>query len=110
MVIIKDNEISLTRGDTLKVNVSITQGNGVEQYIPLASDVITFGLKKSINDAECLIEKNIPYDTMLLSIEPEDTKSLEFGNYVYDIQIQFANGDVYTFIAEKKFAITGEVV
>lgn len=110
MVIIRNHEILMTRGDTLKVNVSIKQGNGVGDYIPLSTDVITFGVKKSVNDTEFIIRKNIPYDTMLLYIAPEDTKNLEYGSYVYDMQIEFANGDVYTFIPESKFVITGEVV
>ena len=46
----------------------------------------------------------------IVRYEPEDTKNFEFGSYVYDIQIELANGDIYTFIPLSNFNITGEVV
>lgn len=109
MIKIKKNVISLTRGDTLRTIVEINLEDG-SPYIPDLGDVITFGLKYTINDTECIFEKNIPIDTMELHIAPEDTKELPYGSYVYDVQIQFAGGDIYTFIPYTKFNITGEVV
>jgi uncharacterized membrane protein YkoI len=46
---------------------------------------------------------------MILTIEPEDTQDLDFGTYVYDIQITLADGTVDTFIADAKFNIGVEV-
>lgn len=109
MVSIKKNIISLTRGDTLRTKVIIKLSDGTV-YEPVNGDIITFGLKTTINDTECIIEKNIPIDTMELHLAPEDTKELPYGAYVYDIQIQFNDGDIYTFIPYTKFNITGEVV
>ena len=43
-------------------------------------------------DEKPLVVKDIPSDTMLLVLEPEDTKTLPFGKYVYDIQITYADG------------------
>lgn len=106
-VVIKGNAISLTRGDTLKVTVKIMQGE--EEYIPAAGDTIRFALKKSIKDAEPLILKLIPVGTRLLTLDPEDTKSLEFGKYKYDIELTKENGDVDTFIGPETFVLTEEV-
>lgn len=106
---IKDNVITLTRGDSLIVGVRIKFKN-CKHYTPVEGDVVTFGLKKNIKDEECLFTKDIPIDTMILHLDPEDTAGLEYGDYVYDIQIKFANGDVNTFITYTKFKITGEVV
>lgn len=108
-VAIKGNAISLTRGDTLKVTVKITQGDGSEEYTPKDGDHIRFALKKKITDPEPLILKSIPNDTMLLVIDPEDTKSLEFGKYKYDIELTKENGDVCTFIGPDIFSLTEEV-
>lgn len=108
-VFINDNIISLTRGDSLRSIVTIKNSDGTP-YIPSSGDVITFGMKKHFEDTECLIKKNIPITTMELYIEPGDTKDLDFGDYYYDIQIQFSNGDVYTFITFTKFRILREVV
>ena len=86
-------------------------------YTPEAGDSLRFALKHAklnatrtdYQDAQPLIEKTIPTDTMLLRIEPTDTATLEFGEYAYDIEITFANGDVDTFIAEARLVITPEV-
>ena len=105
---VRNNIIYLTRGDTFKAVVSITYPDG-SVYTPKEGDKVRFALKETIDDEECLIWRDIPIDTMLLILYPEDTKELEFGNYVYDIQLTKANGDVDTFITASKLKITAEV-
>ena len=105
---VKKNTIYLTRGDTFKAHLSISNPDGTE-YIPVEGDTIRFALKENIEDQECLILRDIPIDTMLLVLNPEDTKELEFGSYIYDIQLTKANGDVDTFITASKLKITAEV-
>ena len=99
--------IYLTRGDTLKLTVSI-YCNG-EPYTPLEGDRVRFALKKAIDDTNPLIIRDIPTDTLLLRLLPEDTKPLDFGKYKYDIELTKANGDVDTFIGPDNFFITEEV-
>lgn len=113
--IIKGTSITLTRGDTLRVKINITLDD--EEYIPNSGDSIRFALKHptmnskqtAYKDINPLILKTIPYDTMVLQLEPEDTKSLDFGTYVYDIQITFSDGTVNTFITEAILKLTPEV-
>lgn len=105
---VKKNTIFLTRGDTFKAHLTINNPDGTE-YTPQEGDTIRFALKENIEDQECLILRDIPIDTMLLILNPEDTKGLEFGSYVYDIQLTKANGDVDTFITASKLKLTSEV-
>lgn len=113
---INGTTISLTRGDTLKVLITLTTKDK-NPYTPVAADRIRFALKSAkmnVNktefvDKEPLIIKNIPYDSMQLKLDPEDTKELPFGNYKYDLQITFANNEVDTFISNADFIITPEV-
>lgn len=105
---VRNNTIYLTRGDTFKAVISITYPDG-SVYTPKDGDSIRFALKENIDDEECLIIRDIPIDTMLLVINPEDTKELEFGTYIYDIQLTKNNGDVDTFITASKFKLTAEV-
>ena len=105
---VRNNTIYLTRGDTFKAHLTITYPDG-SVYTPIEGDRIRFALKEDIDDEECLILNEIPIDTMLLVIYPEQTKDLDFGTYVYDIQLTKANGDVDTFITASKFKITAEV-
>ena len=65
--------------------------------------------KTAYTDKTPLIEKDVPISTMILRLNPEDTKSLPFGDYVYDLELTTAAGDVDTFIASESFVLTPEV-
>ena len=112
-----NNEITLTRGDTFKCTITLQEQEGGEEYKPVEGDTLRFALKSekmnakrsSYKDEEPLVRKEIPNDTLLLQLNPEDTKDLPFGNYVYDIEITFADGTVDTFITATKFILTPEV-
>lgn len=112
---IEGNNITLTRGDTLRVMVKILIDG--EEYTPAADDAIRFAVKhKKLNkdktdyaDNEPLILKDITPESMMLILNPADTKSLGFGRYVYDCQITFADGKVATFIPPSDFILTEEV-
>ena len=45
----------------------------------------------------------------MITINPEDTEDLEFGCYVYDVQMTFASGSVKTLVKPAKFFVGGEV-
>ncbi len=103
---IKGNTIYLTRGDTFQAQLKIMQNGTV--YTPVEGDSIRFALKRSrfnsnktkYLDKEPLIVKNIPIDTMILQLDSEDTASLIFDKYDYDIEITMADGRVDTFIKD----------
>lgn len=106
---IQGTTIVATRGDTIKVFVPMRYEDGTD-YIPSQGDSIRFALKKDYDDETPIFIKNIPTDTLLLHIEPEDTKNLpQPSTYVYDIQLTYANGDIDTFIDKAKFKLTEEV-
>lgn len=115
MVSINGTSITMTRGDTLIVTVGMTQ-NGAA-YTPAEGDVIRFAVKNTTmvggganyKDEEPILEKVIPNDTLQLELEPDDTKEMKFGTYVYDISITFADGSVDTFITTSSFELTPEV-
>lgn len=92
--------ITLTRGDTFSALITITDLNG---------DRIRFAMKNDYNDETPLLIKEIPIDTMILTLNPEDTKHLPFGKYVYDIELTKATGEVDTFITKAILKLTEEV-
>lgn len=100
--------ITLTRGDTFEALVSATKRDGT-QYIPVAGDTIRFAMKENYDDPRPLLVKDIPIDTMMLTLEPQDTADLNFGKYVYDIQLTKANGKVDTFISKAILKLSEEV-
>lgn len=105
---VQGTTITLTRGNTFMALVSITQSDG-SQYLPVEGDSIRFAMKKSYEDNEPLLVKDIPINTMKLILEPGDTKALDFGKYVYDIQLTKVTGEVDTFITKGSMKITEEV-
>lgn len=99
-------KITMTRGDTVRIQVAIDIDG--EEYTPQEGDVVRFAAKKAWTDEEPCILITIPNDTLILTIEPNNTKELEFGAYNYDLQITFANGDVATFVTKAKLKIEEE--
>lgn len=105
---IQGTSITLTRGDTFKAKISITDQNG-EPYSPVEGDAIRFAAKATYEDTSPILAKDIPIDTLKLVLKPEDTKNIPFGSYFYDIQLTKASGEVDTFITRAKIRITEEV-
>lgn len=101
------NNIKLTRGDTAKFKVTIRTRSG-DIYDPVEGDRVIFTMKRRPTDKNIILTKEVPIDTLYLTIESADTKNLEFGTYSFDLQLIFASGDVDTFIENKRFEITYE--
>ncbi len=106
---INGTNITLTRGDTLMVQLSLER-NG-ETYTPQQGDSIRFAMKRKYTDDDSTaLVKTVPTDTLVLEIEPDDTKELPMNKkYVYDIQLTDAQGHVDTFVGGT-FELTNEVL
>jgi hypothetical protein len=100
--------INITRGDTFYLKLRLTDMDG-EPVKLHEGDAVRFALKEDYYSEVVLVEKEIPIDTMILQLTPGDTKNLDFGSYVYDIQVRFADGDVDTVIPRKIFNVLEEV-
>lgn len=100
--------ITLTRGDTFTAIISITDSDG-NLYTPVVGDSVRFAMKSKLEDASPLLMIDVPIETMMLIINPEDTKNLAFGKYIYDLQLTKSNGDVDTFITVSILKLTEEV-
>ena len=106
---IKGTTIRLTRGDSFYVRVGMKHKDGTV-YTPHEGDVVRFALSTDFTKRlPPLVLKDIPIDTQLLHLVPEDTTNLDYGVYRYDIELTTADGDVDTFIEKAKFKISEEV-
>lgn len=96
--------ITLTRGDTFSALITITDPND-NQYIPTNGDRIRFAMKNDYNDETPLLIKEIPIDTMILTLNPEDTKHLPFEavacrlflHYSYTLAQKASNYGIFCF-------------
>lgn len=104
----ENGSIGLTRGDTARFNVSIKNGITLEDYEIQPNDVLVMTIKKKVKDKEPLIQKTIT-GASVFHILPTDTQPLDFGRYVYDVQITTSNSDVYTVIGPCSFEVMREV-
>ena len=120
MLKIKKNDISLTRGDSAYIPLQIFDGSG-NVLIPTARDVVRCQVRDAVNDGQLLFEGQIVRDTIVSSegneevqliwhIRPEDTRNANMTkSYVYDVQIECENGDIFTVIPAADFKIMDEV-
>ena len=119
MLTITNNNITLTRGDTLTLTVSLLHEVDpvppateptIEPYVPETGDVIRFAVSsgyKGESGYELKLSKTIPNDTLTFTCSADET-SLDYSTYNYDVEITHGDGSVDTFISAK-LKITGEV-
>lgn len=103
---IRRNKIQLVRGDTLRAKLTLQDKAG-NLYIPTADDEIIFTVKRNAMTNQILIQKTVTDGEVVLN--PSDTENLEFGAYVYDVQVVLANGNKDTVIQANVFELLPEV-
>lgn len=103
-----NNIIRITRGDSLTINITLTDNDGFP-YEPVEGDEVWFRVKKSANAENILIEKQIDINNLVLDLVEADTKDLAFGEYKYEIEVITTQDDHYTVIKNAPFIITEEL-
>ena len=103
---IRRNKIQLVRGDTLRAKLTLQDKAG-NLYIPTADDEIIFTVKRNAMTNQILIQKTVTDGEVVLN--PSDTENLEFGAYVYDVQINIPNVGKDTVIKPNIFELLPEV-
>lgn len=118
MLTINNNNIELTRGDTLTLTVTLlhevepippSTTPTIEPYVPEEGDVIRFAVSKGFKSEpgyELQFSKVIPNDTLTFTASSTET-ALDYKTYNYDVEITHPDGCVDTFISGK-LTITGE--
>ncbi len=101
------NNITLTRGDTAEIEVSLVDDDGTV-YEMQPGDFLTFSMKKDLNDKTYALKKYTD-GTNIFKFVPSDTASLSFGKYKYDVQLTTSEGAVYTVIPPSVFTVGEEV-
>jgi len=105
---IKLYNITLTRGDTGVLEVTINNKLSGKLYEMQVGDVLILTVKKNTITEDILIQKKSSNTT--IRIESADTKGKPYGKYVYDVQLNCSNNiDVHTIIPKSEFIIAEEV-
>lgn len=98
------NKIIITRGDNAEIDVRLYDKDGSEVEI-LPSDIITFTLKKDVDGS--IIFNRVAYINSIL-IEPDDTKELDCGVYLYQVDLERDN-EIQTILPMNFFEIKEEL-
>ena len=119
MVKVNGTTMLITRGDSAYIEFNIVDDSNVKyvfdeytkihiQVRSLENDDLDTGLLIDAETETEIDENDVAH--YLWHIVPADTaKSRADQDYVWDAQIEFADGDVYTFIESSKFKIKPEV-
>lgn len=114
MLTISNYSISLTRGDSAYIELKIYNDSGV-QYELQDGDAVYVQVRGMANyNGRLLFDGEVSLDiennVILWHINPEDTLNATAGRtYYWDAQIEFENGDRFTFIPVSEFNILGQV-
>lgn len=101
------NNITLTRGDSLTLTVSMTKDN--QTYTPTEGDSLRFALSKGYKGQPqyaLKLEKDIDISTLTFTLGSTETQ-LPYDTFNYDVELTYQDGNVDTFISGL-FTITGE--
>lgn len=93
-----DKKIEITRGDTAKFDVYI------DDYEYQSGDTLTMTVKKLITDSAAVISKTIDPLTESIELTGTDT-NLDYGDYVYDIQLNTTDGQIITLFNPSTFEV-----
>ena len=110
MLKINHTNIELTRADSAYITISITDEKGAP--IELTSqDKVRCQVREEADGGNLLFDGRVirKGDDILWYISPEDTEGVEATDYVWDAQVEFSNGDVFTFVPLSRFRVLSEV-
>lgn len=111
MLKIRGYNIELTRGDSAYITVQILDNDG-NKFLIQGNDKVRIQVRSRPNTGKLLFEAKMFFNQdkdLVWYIRPEDTKNTKAGKYVYDAQVELANGDIFTFIPMSTFEIADEV-
>ena len=107
-------EITIVRGDTLKLmltDIKLTDGT---EYVLSDSDIVYLDVKKYAADKTAIIRKSVTKVDYIdgglqFVFLPADTVNLPIGEYWFDVRLFVDDDNIYTIIPMSKFRIVQNV-
>lgn len=101
---VNGTNLQMVRGDTESISVTFSN------YTPKPGDIVEMTVRKNVKGIPVISKKVETFadNKAIIDILPEDTERLDFGKYVYDIQLTYS-GAVKTIIKPSEFIIGEEV-
>ena len=107
-------EITIVRGDTLKLtlkNILLSDGS---EYVLSDSDIIYLDVKRYATDKTAIIRKSVAKADYVdgglpFVFYPSDTVNLPVKEYYFDVRLFVDDDNIYTIIPASKFRIVQNV-
>lgn len=99
-----DNNITLTRGDSATIELSIKDEGASYDF---SGDLVQLTVKRNTVTDDIIFQKT--FSSNVIIIEPSDTKDLRYTDLKFDVQLINSQGGVYTVIPPRRFTISEEV-
>ena len=109
--------IKMTRGDTATIVFSAVDEEGTT-YTPSAGDILKFSVAKKVGATPIFEIPSVMEDDAeafwKITIVPDNTNDMKFGDYAFDVQLTHDDGVVDTIIGKTDtisptFRVWGEV-
>ena len=107
-------EITIVRGDTLKLTLTDIQLSDGSEYVLSNTDIVYLDVKKYATDKTAIISKtgtkaNYIDGGLPFVFLPADTMNLPIGDYYFDVRLFMDEDNVYTIIPQSKFRIVQNI-
>lgn len=104
-------DLSMIAGDSACLQIVLKKEGLV---LPFGEgDIVFLSIKKSLKDSDYILQKkstDFNEDGIArIVLAAEDTRDLPPYKYLYDIQVNFANGDVKTIVGPNRFTLNAGV-
>lgn len=100
----EENNITLTRGDTATLELTVKDDGVSYDY---SNDLVQLTVKRNTVTETVIFQKT--FTSGVIIIDNSDTATLHYTDLVYDVQLIKSGGGIYTVIPPRKFTIAEEV-
>ena len=103
MLRMSGNDIYLTRGDSASFNLIIYNGEII--YTLQNGDSVVFTIRQLPKNTPSIPTPllNKTFNDSVIVLNPSDTNFLGYGQYKYDVQVNFSDGGINTILAGNIF-------
>ena len=107
-------EITLIRGDTLKLTLKDIKLSDGTDYVLSDTDIVYLDVKKYATDKTAIISKSAVKENYIdgglpFVFLPADTVNLPIGEYYFDVRLFADDDNIYTIIPMSKFRIVQNI-
>lgn len=108
------SDISMVRGDTLKLTLTDIKLSDGTEYVLSDSDIVYLDVKKYATDKTAIISKSATKEDYIdgglpFVFLPADTADLPISDYYFDVRLFVDDDNIYTIIPMSKFRIVQNV-